>query len=71
MSKLRAKIDKILRGHGIITISQDAKWDLIGKLEALFNSNLKEEREGIEEIVKLCAKEQSCSMCKEYLGRKK
>jgi hypothetical protein len=40
---------------------------VVDQLESLFNSNLKEERE----IVKLCAKEQSCSMCKEYLGRKK
>ena len=39
------------------------------ELKYLLRDALQRTREDEKAIIKLCAKEQSCSMCKEYLGR--
>jgi ribosomal protein L15E len=60
---MKKKIEKILRSY-FVDQDKDDHWGTLKRVDQLMKI-MKEDRE----IIKGCAKEQSCSMCKEYLGR--
>ncbi len=63
------KIEEILKEH--IDIHSASFTEATGSLLALLEFLSEKREKEVVGRIKLCAKEQSCSMCKEYLGKVK